>query len=379
MYKIISLFLFFSVGIYSETIIRPFYAQRGGIYVFEIGNRFPNLSGFRAGSRISFDRDYRYGGIELLHTKGPWEFRGSFATTGWYVNTGTARDEDFSLFTVSQERATHIASREMAYYDTPYVFSGTRNFADGIGRSSMSEYGFQGFARYHWNQNSSIFSGNSGLFLSAGLSYTYNKYIFYDVQQWVATTPVFYNRIGFGLTFSNSMLMSYWGAGYRFRWENFYFEPSFFYQIGRNQAHDHHVQRFITFKSLVLGEGFLLALEAGWKWNEHWSLFVRHNQNRIFSRGGFIARGGTTPEDLLANFAGNFPAQINIKDWSVELGVGRKLDFETAKLDSTKEAEKKDSLSPSNSPDSSNTNTPNSTDSAPAQKSPAQPEKNSEP
>lgn len=82
--------------------------------------------------------------------------------------------------------------------------------------------------RYHFGEASpNPWATGSGLFLSAGLRYSYSKYIVYDVMQFVASRPIFYGPIGSGLSYTNSFTEFPIGAGYIYSFGAFKIEPSF--------------------------------------------------------------------------------------------------------------------------------------------------------
>jgi hypothetical protein len=179
-------FLLLPTQLFSETIFGPTFERSGGEYIFETGNKHPNLSGIRGGSRISFPREFNLFGFQAAILKDKWEVRGAFKTTGWYQKSGQARDEDFVLGSVSTERGTKIATREWSYDDSATVYSGSRNFADGKGKSTINEHRTEIFARYYFgNSFANPWIQGSGLFLSGGARYSYFKYIFYDVNQFI--------------------------------------------------------------------------------------------------------------------------------------------------------------------------------------------------
>lgn len=312
----------FPENLYSEYSLEGYIGKRGGEYLFETGNRFPNLSGIRGGSRISFERDYNFVGLGGKWMKDQWEVSGKFSTTGWAINNGEARDEDFFMNNTSQERAHHIATRELSYHDSTTVYSGTRNFADGIGKSRMNEYGFDIFTRYYLEESKAdILQSGDGFFLSTGVKYTYNKYIFYDVTQWIATNPIFYQPIGLGLSFSSTILEIPFGIGYRWNWEKFYLDTSIHFLFAYIQTRDFHIQRNINFLSKTGGTGIIATADLGYKFSNRFFGFLRMNQHRFFTKGNFEADGGLSEEDILANFVGKYKAHINTKEYSLELGV----------------------------------------------------------
>ncbi|WCL47707.1 putative porin [Leptospira sp. GIMC2001] len=342
-YKLIPLVLFLiTTNLSADYTIQAIGARNGGEFNFETGNRFPNLSGVRGGSRISFERNYNLFGLGGRYSNNRFEIYGKFTTTGWYVPTGRARDEDFFLFATSQEKAHHLMINETTYYDSVNVYSGTRNFADGIGKSSMSEYNIDLLARYYFGDaRSDLNKSGDGFYLSGGLRYTYNKFIFYDVVQWVASNPIFYGPIGYGLSFTNSILQIPFGFGYRLNGEKFYLDSTFHFMIVYDKTRDFHAQRNINFNSLTAGPGILAQLELGYKFNPKMSFFTRMNQMRYFTKGSFEAVGGLTQEDIAANFLGRYKAHINAKEYRIEFGVDYRPDWGNPSLETPKVIERR--------------------------------------
>ncbi len=322
------LFLFAFSRLSSEVIWGPTVERGGGEYIFETGNRFPNLSGIRGGSRISFPRVNTQFGIYSSYFQNQWEVRGAIKTTGWTQNSGEARDEDFVLGNVSQEKTTNIATREWSYYDTGHVYSGSRNFADGKGKSSIRQDLIEGFGRYYLQGASpDYWNKGSGFFITTGFRYSYFKYLLYDVNQFIDSRPVFYGPIGIGLTFSNNLYEFFYGFGYRHSIENFYLDVSFMPSMGRIITRDFHVQRSINFLSDNIGFGWQSSIEGGYKIRESWLTYLKLGHRRFFSEGKFTARGGLSPEDLFSNVSGGFKSHINIKDFSMEIGFLNKVDW----------------------------------------------------
>jgi outer membrane protease len=332
---IISLFICFflfligsSQSLTAEAIWGPTVERGGGEYIFETGNRFPNLSGIRGGSRITFPRNLTQFGLFGTYFENQWEVRGSIKTSGWTQNAGQARDEDFVLGNTSQERTTQIATREWSYYDTGHVYSGSRNFADGKGKSSIRQDMIEGYGRiYFQNANPNNWSNGSGFFLTAGLRYTYFKYLFYDVNQYVDSRPVFYGPIGIGLSYTNNLYEFFYGLGYRYSVDQFYIDVAFMPSIGRILTRDFHIQRSINFLSDNTGFGWQSSIEAGYKMTDSWLSYFKLTHRRFFSEGKFTARGGLSQEDVLSNLSGGFKSHINIKDFSFEMGFLNRIDW----------------------------------------------------
>ncbi|XDD48459.1 putative porin [Leptospira sp. WS39.C2] len=330
----IKIFVFFILLLFlpkesqAEIIWGPSIEKSGGEYIFETGNKFPNLSGIRGGSRISFPRTFTLFGVQATYTKNRWEINGKIKTTGWNQKSGEARDEDFLLGTISTEKTTNIATREWSYRDAATVYSGSRNFADGKGKSTIVENRIEFFGRYYFQDaNPDYWKEGSGFFISTGARYSYFKYLFYDVNQFIETTPVFYAPIGLGLSYSNDLWEVFYGGGYRYSKNNLYFDFSFMPSIGRIKTRDFHVQRSINFFSENYGFGWASKIEMGYQFHPSWLSYFRINHRRFFSEGRFTSQGGLTVSDLTSNLVSGFKSHINIKDFSIEIGVLNKIEW----------------------------------------------------
>jgi len=328
---ILNLFAFSPIT--AEAIWGPTLERGGGEYVFETGNRFPNLSGIRGGSRITFPRNFTQFGLFGSYFDSKWEVRGSIKTTGWNQNSGEARDEDFVLGNTSQERTTQIATREWSYSDSGHVFSGSRNFADGKGKSTIRQDIIEAYGRYYFNGASpDYWKESNGFFITTGLRYSYFKYLLYDVNQFVDSRPIFYAPIGIGLSFSNNLYEFFYGLGYRYSVDKFYLDVSFMPSLGRIITRDFHIQRSINFLSDNYGAGWQSNIEVGYALSESWLSYVRLGHRRFFSEGRFTARGGLSQQDLLSNLSGGFKSHINIKDFSIEIGFLNKVNWNEKEL-----------------------------------------------
>ncbi len=312
----------------AEVVWGPTLERGGGEYIFETGNRFPNLSGIRGGSRISFPRNLTQFGLFTSYFENKWEIRLSAKTTGWTQNSGPARDEDFVMGNTSQENTTKIATREWSYYDTGHVYSGTRNFADGKGKSSIRQDLIEGYGRiYFGNSSPNHWTVGTGFFLTSGLRYSYFKYLFYDVNQFIDSRPIFYGPIGIGLSFTNNLYELFYGVGYRHSMNDFYFDFAFMPSVGRIITRDFHIQRSINFLSDNVGFGWQSTFEGGYKLSDQWLSFIKLTHRRFFSEGRFTARGGLTQEDLLSNLSGGFKSHISMKDFSIEIGFLNRIEW----------------------------------------------------
>lgn len=327
---IVFLFLFFlniSNVIYADAFISLIGARNQGEHIFETGNKFPNLSGIRGGSRITYARNFNYGGLKLgvFHKK--FLITMKYTTTGWYINPGNSRDEDFVMGSISTEKGTKFAPHQFTLHDSAHTYTGTLNFADGHAKSSMKEYNVEAFMRYYFGKASPdpLKRGN-GFFVSLGARYRYFKYYLYDVIQFIDSDPVFLGPIGIGLSYSHSMIEFPLGLGYLFSYKNFSIEPSFHILYAYNYARDFHYQRALNFLSYNTGLGFLFNLELLYKLHSYNSAIrVGYYAHRQFTKGGFTTEGGLSFGDVLSNYQGTFRNYIDTKEAGIEVAFVKKL------------------------------------------------------
>lgn len=148
------------------------------------------------------------------------------------------------------------------------------------------------------------------------------------MNQFIDSTPVIYTPIGIGLSFSNDLWEVFYGGGYRFSKGDIYFDLNFMPSIGRIKTRDFHIQRNINFFSDNYGFGWSSKLEIGYKFYPNWLSYFRLNHRRFFSEGRFTSQGGLTVSDLSSNLVSGFKSHINIKDYSIEIGVLNKINWD---------------------------------------------------
>ncbi|XDD52249.1 putative porin [Leptospira sp. WS92.C1] len=295
--------------------------QNGGDNIFETGTKYANLSGLRGGSRITYKRNFNYAGLGFTLRWKRWEVNFTGRTTGWYVNAGEGRDEDFFLGDPTVERGTKISTREFSFYDTPYTFIGSRNFADGKGRLSMKQdrHGLI-LRRYLGDSDPDARKEGKGFFLTGGFQYTFMKYILYDVFQFFDSAPVFLNRIGLGLSLSYSIYEFPIGFGYRYSIAGWFFETSFSGIFWSGHFRDFHYQRALNFIGDVSGFGIDFNVGAGRVFGNY-LLFIKLNEHRLFGDGHFTTKGGLNYNDMLSQHLGQYKNYMNMKEWNVELSI----------------------------------------------------------
>jgi hypothetical protein len=318
--------IFLAHSIFADGYIGIIGSRNEGEHIFETGNKYPNLSGIRGGSRITYQRNFNLGGLEGGYFQNRFSIRGKFLTNGWYQNSGGTRDEDFFLNNTSTEKGSKFSPGQGILHDTAYTYTGTTNFADGKGRSTISEYNAEGFFRYHFGEASpNPWGSGSGYFLSAGLRYSYAKLYVYDVMQYVNSRPIFYGPIGAGLSYSYSFTEIPIGGGYIFSFGDFKIEPSVHILYAFIKTRDFHIQRALNFLAYTSGPGFLARLETSYILSESSLLKIGITGHRHFTVGGFTTRGGLYENDILSNYLGSYRSYINTKEVNFDFSYNYKL------------------------------------------------------
>ena len=309
----------FPVALPAETVLSLIGGRNAGEHNLEAGSRMPGLlseDGRGRGSRISYRRDFSYGGLSLTHSAGAWRAGLAFTATGWYVDSGGTRDEDFYMTIASGLREGGYNPFTNEFSDSAHIYTGTANFADARARSTITDYAIDLPLRYYLWPRLSDTNRVSGFFLAGGLRYNYFKLFVYDVIQFVDREPIFLGPIGEGLTFSNSVLEARGGLGYAHGfgggWE---LDGALYSLSGSNRARDHHIQRglnFIIFESY--GSGFLANLGLSYSFTGGLRLQAQVYAHRYYSRGLMRTTGGYTDTDILSTFSGPFTVWVGTKE-----------------------------------------------------------------
>ncbi|TGK03861.1 putative porin [Leptospira semungkisensis] len=311
----------------SRSSITGLFGQNGGQHIFESGTKFPNLSGVKAGSRITYDREFQYGGLELKHWWNSWEIGLGYRTNFKNQRTEQGRDEDFFMGSVTQERGTKIDFRDLSFYDTPYTFTGTQNFADGRGKLKMKQDRISLQARkYFGGSDPDPRKAGAGMFISGGAHYTYFKYYLYDVNQWIATSPVTYGPIGIGLSYSNSTWEFPLGLGYRYSTGTWMLEAGFMGNVWYTHYRDYHYQRNLNFIGNSSGYGVETHVAGAYILNS-WMFSLKLTEYRLYGQGSFQTQGGLNTSDITSNFSGQYRNYLSTKQFAVELQITNFLDW----------------------------------------------------
>jgi hypothetical protein len=320
--------VFFHTNLFSNNIYYSILGGRNsGEHIFETGNKHPNLSGIRGGSRITYNRNFNYGGLGFLYHTNQLQLTGTFRSTGWYINPGTSRDEDFVMGDISSEKGSKVDIRKGNVYDTAHTYTGTRNFADAMAKTSMSEYSANLKVKYFTNATGDAYDMSSSMFFSFGTRYTYFKYYLYDVMQFISSRPIFYGPIGNGLSYSYNTLEVPLGIGYRKNLvENLSIELSLDIFLAYNRQRDFHVQRALNFIGYALGSGYIGSINLTYL-TEYGMIGVGLNFHRQFTEGRFKTKGGLSESDIFSNYIGHFRSYVNTKQANLEFSFIKRLNI----------------------------------------------------
>ncbi len=310
----------------AETRVGAFAGANAGEQIFETGSRQPDLRGFAGGSRLTYPRNFNFFGAYLLFLEGPLEFRAALGSTGWYVESGEARNEDFTLNERSTVRRNGFDESNWSFRDSAYVITGSRNFADAKGRSSLIDWRSDFLMRFFPFAPRTI-ERAEGLFLELGINYWYNKQYVYDATQFIGSgSTILLAPIGQGNSLSNVIWEVPIGGGYRAVAGDWTFDVAFAVINGYNYGRDFHFQRNITFEiKHGYGSGFYLRSGAEYRLSEATSLRLNLWTRRYYSEGLLHSRGGLGEEALLVTFSGSQRMWLSSKESSFDVSIERRL------------------------------------------------------
>lgn len=303
----------------AETTVRLLVGRNAGEMILETGSKKADLTGFAGGSRLTYNRDFNFIGLGLTTRWNTVELEGRFRTTGYYVDTGLARNEDFALDQYSRQQPSGFDRKTWAYRDTAHTISGSYNFADAYGRSRQSMYDFDLFLRWFFLDDDPE-STIGGPYLSLSTGYGYSKYYVYDVIQYLRSTRSFFiGPIGIGNSFSNAVLQFRGGAGWRSDTTPWQFDLGLYIISGYNTARDHHVQRGINFVVYeAYGNGLLMQSALSYRTTESLKLGVSFYFHRYFSHGFMDPRDGHGSDALLTQLTDSQSVWISTKEAGAE-------------------------------------------------------------
>ncbi len=317
---LVIILLVFNSVVYSETSLEIQVSRNYGEHIFELGNKYPNISGFRGGSRITYNRDFYKGGMVINHNKDNLFFSVGLKTTGWYLSTlEKSRDEDFAMGEVTSEKGRKFSFAPLFLYDTAHTFTGTSNFADATAKSVVSEYSLHFGTKYFFHNSQNL---NLSAFFLSEPSYAYFKYILYDVMQFVRR-PFYYGPIGNGLSYSHSYIEFPVGLGCISKHSNFSVEFSLQLLLNYFRYRDFHYQRNLNFIGSGLGDGFIYQIIFSYPIDSNNLFKIYHRGHRMFGISHFKTKGGVITEDVLSNFYGYFHSYVTTKESSIDVSFQR--------------------------------------------------------
>ena len=300
-----------------------------GIHLEEAGSRYPNISpGFAAGSRISYPRDFPYGGLYASEQISDFTLRFTIKTTGGPVTTGMTRDEDFLLYPTSRQRDPIFDPGVGAYYDSPYVFSGHYDFSDARARTMMIDLNTDLNLRYapEWLAG---FDNRLQFFLSGSYRYSHTRYHIYDLTQVTTDTHTLigYYVSGFVLGYVFSLSESSAGGGISFDFGPVVLSGELRLLTGTAYARDTHIYRNLNFTFNTMGYGFLYRSELRFQLTPQVDFGAAVEGHRFYGAGYSRASGGRERSDILIASAGRTPIYTGTKESSAELFVALSMDL----------------------------------------------------
>lgn len=287
-------------ALFAQPYIEMGGGRNHGELTMEGGSRYQGQ-----GSRLTYARNFNYGLLAGGYRSDAWDFGLQLRGSGWYVDPGGARDEDFRIDSASQERRVGLDHRSFSFRDSVNHWQGTRNFADARGRASMLDYTILLPFRYYGSEG-------AGWFAQSTVRYNYFDYFVYDVVQYIEDEDI--QPIGAGLTFSHASTEIGLGGGYRFMQGPLGLELSLQLLAGKGRARDFHIQRLLNF--LVydsLGSGLLYDFTVFYR-GSAFEVRATAFGHRFYSSGLMITRGGYTRSDIESNFLGPYNISINMKE-----------------------------------------------------------------
>ena len=294
-----------------------------GEQIFETGSRTPDLTGFAGGSRLTYPRNHYFAGLGLAFLRSPVEVHLRGTTTGYYIDPGGARNEDFTLPQNSTIRSNGFRTDRWAFRDSAYTIAGNQNFADARARTALSRYDLEALLRIFPADifRPAVERENTGFYLAGALRYSYAKYYVYDAVQYIRTnSQTFLGPIGVGNSFTDAVLEFPLGPGYRIRTGDFTFDGMVLVNSGYNRSKDHHIQRALNFRlNRGAGDGLLYRLGVDYRLNSDYAIAARFFGRRYYSQGYMRIDGGLGQEALLVGFSGKQQVWLSTKEAGLEL------------------------------------------------------------
>ena len=328
------LFALPATALMAETNLRVFYGRNSGELTFESGNRLKGIVDVNqiAGSRLTYRQDFNLVGIGVERVYSNWRLSASYASSGGYVDSGGAKDQDFPLGMSSKESYSGLDTSKWRYNDSAYVFSGMPSYATANGLSAIDYHDIVGTGRYSLREQDSY-----RFYLSFAADFSYSKFTFYDAL-FSATFPVadVYLSIVPGrlIVLYNKKTEVPFGAGLGMQVsESIEAELELLFILGLNRYRfDHRIQGY-TIDSYNRGQGMTFNLRLKKRITDNFTLGLNYRNHRFYSRTMNENRvsPGYNKEDIIRwailNNKSHQKIHLNEKDYRVELFVERRFGF----------------------------------------------------
>lgn len=310
-----------------EVYVGAYRQWNQGSTIFEIGSRYPDITGVASGSRITYPRNFATTGFLMSLYMGAFQAVVDVHHTGAGVKSGTGRDEDFVMSLNSRQEGSKINVAEGKFRDNQYVFSGGRNFADSYGKTALQEYGSRLTLRYFPAGKAEAVPRARSWFLGADGTYSYSKYVIYDSVQYNSPSllnapfPFTLLPIGRGLSFTSVAFEIIPGAGFQQSLsDGFGFAVFLGPVLGFEESRDYHNLRGITFFMANAGAGFYYKAEL-LAHRDRFVIRLSASGHRRYSRGTIHARG----LDPIYNVLPPQRMYLGTKEWTARIAVEYKI------------------------------------------------------
>ena len=317
----------------AETNLRVFYGRNTGELIFEGGRRWgaDPKTGI-SGSRLTYRKDFNLAGIGAEHVYGKWRLSASYASSGGYVDSGGAKDQDFPLGMSSKESYSGLDTSKWRITDSAYVFSGMPYYADVKGLSVIDYHNVATTARYNLHEDESY-----RFYLSVAADLSYSKYTIYDASVFYSfpnRQPVHGFIPGRGIVVYNKKSELPFGAGMALRvTDSLETKLEALFIVGLNRARMNHINRGFKIDTNNAGHGMSFSMILVKNVNDTVSIGLNYRNYRYYSIPWSKSRASPGYEDLdgiiiSAITNGNVQdSHINEKEYRVELFVERRFGF----------------------------------------------------
>ena len=323
-----------ATSLLAETNLRVFYGRNTGELIFEGGNRLIGIADVKklGGSRITYRQDFNLAGIGIEHEYNKWRFSASYGSSGGYVDSGGAKDQDFPLGMNSKESYSGIDTSKWRITDSAYVFSGMPYYINSDGLSVIDYHNITPSARYNIHDDEQY-----QFYVSFGAHFSYSKYTMYDARIFYALPNVQPSSgffIGRAIVLYNKKAELPFGAGMTWRLTEFMkAELELLFIVGSNRARLDHVNRGVRIDTNNAGHGMSFNTRFVKHVTNDYSIGLNYRNYRYYSinwAGENHVSPGYNLNEIILTSAANGKLQdfhINEKSYRVELFVERRFGF----------------------------------------------------